>query len=119
VNIPLSKWIRRDRFQRGFATAVTVIALLSCVGHATGVSAEVEANERVAWLKAHAAELRTIDPDDDDYSDLEPFREAVNKSRIVMLGEQSHGDGATFRAKIRLIRFLHERCGFDILAFES
>jgi erythromycin esterase len=75
--------------------------------------------ERVAWLKSHAAAIRSIDPNDADFADLEPFRRAIGDSRIVLLGEQSHGDGATFHAKTRLIRFLHEKCGFDVLAFES
>jgi erythromycin esterase len=74
---------------------------------------------RVAWLKKHAEPLRSIDPHDADFSDLQAFRRAIGSARIVMLGEQTHGDGATFQAKTRLIRFLHEKCGFDVLAFES
>jgi len=74
---------------------------------------------RIAWLEAHAAPLRSLDPDDSDFADLEPFAKAVGNARIVMLGEQSHGAGATFLAKTRLIRFLHERMDFDVLAFES
>lgn len=30
-----------------------------------------------AWLRANASLLRTIDPDDDDFSDLEPLREII------------------------------------------
>jgi erythromycin esterase len=106
----------------GSAAWVSLVALgvLCGLAPAWGQPAPAAADDaRVAWLQRHATTLRTLDPNDDDFADLEPFRRAVGSSRIVMLGEQTHGDGATFHAKTRLIRFLHERCGFDVLAFES
>lgn len=63
--------------------------------------------------------VRSIDPNDTDYSDLAGLRTAVGDARIVLLGEQTHGEATTFQAKIRLVKFLHEKMGFDVLAFES
>ena len=79
----------------------------------------VESDPRVAWLAKNAAPIRSLDPSDGDFRDLEPLRAALKGTRVVMLGEQSHGDGTTFLAKTRLIRFLHEQMGFNVLAFES
>ncbi len=73
----------------------------------------------VVWLSEHAGAIRTIDPSDDDFSDLECIAEAIGDARIVWLGEPSHGDGAAFRAKDRLVRFLHRRHGFSTLLWES
>ena len=56
---------------------------------------------------------------DSNYTDLKPFADAIGNSKIVLLGEQDHGDAPTFLAKTRLIKFLHEKMGFDVLAFES
>src|SRR5262245_42055627 len=81
--------------------------------------AQPDRDTRIAWLKQHAIPLRSIDPTDEDFTDLEPLRAAIGDARIVQLGEQSHGDGATFHAKARLIKFLHQKMGFDVLAFES
>jgi erythromycin esterase len=74
---------------------------------------------KVAWLKANQVPLRTIDPADTDYKDLEPIKKIIGDSRVVMLGEQTHGDGAAFDAKTRFIRFLHEKMDFNVLAWES
>ena len=90
-------------------------ALLIAIVCAVTMSAE----PRVAWLSGHAVRIRSIEPADDDFRDLEPLRATLANKRIVLLGEQNHADGSTFLAKTRLIRFLHERLGFDVLVFES
>src|SRR5438874_4489152 len=95
--------------------AVAVFAISSRADEPT----QPDRDARVAWLKQHAIPLRSIDPTDEDFSDLEPLRAAIGDARVVQLGEQSHGDGATFHAKARLIKFLHQKMGFDVLAFES
>jgi erythromycin esterase len=77
------------------------------------------ADPRVEWIRANVITVRTIDPVDEDFTDLEPLVTVIGDARVVMLGEQTHGDGACFKAKSRLVKFLHQRMGFDVLAFES
>ena len=78
-----------------------------------GVEAEV------LWLREFAVQLNSIDPENANYADLEPFRADLEGVRVVLLGEIMHGDGSSFTAKTRLIRWLHQHLGFDALAFES
>ncbi|HEX5720591.1 MAG TPA: hydrolase, partial [Thermoanaerobaculia bacterium] len=75
--------------------------------------------EQVRWLAGHTVAVRSVDPADEDFSDLMPLVQVLGKARVVQLGEATHGDGATFLAKGRLIRFLHQVMGFDVLAWES
>lgn len=63
--------------------------------------------------------IRTIDPTDTSFSDLDFLVPILESKRIVLLGEQEHGDGAAFLAKIRLIKFLNKKLGFKIVAFET
>ena len=57
---------------------------------------------RVAFLREQATTVRSIDPADDDFSDLEPLRGWIGDARIVGLGEQTHGDGAAFHVTVEL-----------------
>ncbi|MEA2559209.1 MAG: erythromycin esterase [Acidobacteriota bacterium] len=75
--------------------------------------------EQVRWLTGHTVAVRSIDPADEDFSDLMPLVQVIGKARVVQLGEATHGDGSTFLAKARLIRFLHKVMGFDTLAWEA
>lgn len=63
--------------------------------------------------------VRSIDAADEDFTDLNPLIEVIGTARVVQLGEPSHGAGSSFAAKVRLIKFLHQRMGFDVVAWES
>lgn len=77
-------------------------------------------DHRIGWLKNNTVKFKSVNPSDEDFSDLQPLKKLIGDSvSVVMLGEQSHGDGTTFLAKTRLIKFFHQEMGFDILAFES
>lgn len=82
---------------------------------------DLQGDPRTAWLRDQAIPVRSIDPADEDYSDLEFLQEDLRGVRVVLLGEGApgHGGGSERSAKIRLVKFLHERMGFDVLAFES
>lgn len=72
-----------------------------------------------SYVATHTVPVATVDATSDEYADLAPVGQAIGEARVVMLGEQDHGDGPTFQAKTRLVKYLHERKGFTVLAFES
>jgi erythromycin esterase len=74
---------------------------------------------RVTWLQENALPIRSLDPGDDDFSDLRAFGEIIAGVDVVMLGEASHHDAPTYHAKTRLIKFLHQEMGFDVIVFEN
>ena len=43
----------------------------------------------------------------------------LENAKIVLLGEQTHYDGAVFDKKVEIIKNLHENFGFNIIIFES
>jgi erythromycin esterase len=101
-------------------TFVLALAVLSTV-NSTGARAEscVRGDDVQRWIAETATTVRSIDAADEDFADLEPLIEAIGSARVVQLGEPSHGAGSSFAAKVRLSKFLHQRMGFDVLAWES
>jgi erythromycin esterase len=52
-------------------------------------------------------------------SGVQELANAIGDARVVMLGEQWHGDGGAIRVRSEIVRLLHERMGFDVLALEA
>ena len=89
----------------------TAVGLLLCV--------PAFAQNIQSYVRTNTVRVATLDATADDYADLAPIGQAIGEARVVMLGEQDHGDGPAFQAKTRLVKYLHERKGFTVLAFES
>jgi erythromycin esterase-like protein len=83
------------------------------------VSAAIAQSGIKEYVQQNTHQILTDNLDTLYDADLEKFGEAISNKRIVMLGEQNHGDAATFLMKGRLIKYLHEKKGFNVLAFES
>jgi erythromycin esterase len=113
---------------RRFAAAALLLLLPACGGSPSDAGPvppdppappQEQTSAAALWLQANAHPIRSLDVADRDFADLQPLKAAIGNSRVVLLGEQSHGDGTTFLAKARLIAFLHQEMGFDVLAWES
>lgn len=118
-------------------------AFLTSIGAigSTGAAAPVEdAAAAARWIVEHGIPIRPDDgggtgaaadhnaedsPEDssednpEDNRDLDALSRSLEGVQMVLLGEPSYGDGAAFLAKSRLIRYLHQHHGFDVLAWQS
>ncbi len=124
------------------------LASLMTVSGVVNVSAAVPVNEQIIkndsavkqartsnetlldwkkWVNDHAYSLSSIQPETFDgqkipankFDDLEMLKPLLHDKRIVFLGESSHGVAQFNLAKTRLIQFLHQDMGYNVLAFES
>lgn len=69
------------------------------------------------WINANNVPIRSLEAD--NFSDLEALIPYLRDKRIVQLGESGHGVAEFNKVKVRLIKFLHEVMGFNVIAFES
>lgn len=70
------------------------------------------------WLAAGAQPLASADPDADS-ADLEPLRALVGDARIVALGEAVYGSSDAVALNHRIVAFLVQEMGFNVVALES
>jgi erythromycin esterase len=63
--------------------------------------------------------MKVFDEKTQTLSDLSYIGNAIGDSRVVVLGEQDHGDASSMRAKSKLVQYLIEKKGFSVLLWED
>jgi len=69
------------------------------------------------YVKDHHHVVASVDSD--NFDDLQFLKDLIGDKRIVQLGESGHGVAEFDSVKVRLIKFLHQQMGFDVISFES
>src|SRR5205085_8677731 len=70
------------------------------------------------WLAAHAVPLATTEAVG-GVDDLAPLATIAGDASIVGMGDVTHGTHELYTSKLRVLQFLVERMGFDVLAMEG
>ncbi|WP_436831797.1 erythromycin esterase family protein [Parapedobacter sp. DT-150] len=72
-----------------------------------------------AEIERYGTIVKSISITDTDYHDLQMLDSILVSNRVLMLGENVHHDGQTFKAKSRLIKYLHEHMGYHVVLYEA
>ncbi|PEN47982.1 erythromycin esterase, partial [Bacillus toyonensis] len=95
----------------------TLLACTTFTSVALAAEKPVDQPKWEEWLNGHAKRLN--ESTSQTTEDLSFLKEAVQDKRIVVLGESTHGAKEMNLSKIRMIKYLHEEMGYDVIAFES
>lgn len=71
------------------------------------------------WLRENLVRLRTIEPADARYAELEPLHDLVGDARVVAIGESTHRVHEFYQLRHLVTRFLVDELGFTGFAMES
>lgn len=63
--------------------------------------------------------IHSVNIEHPSVDDLTVIGESIGDASLVLLGEQDHGDATSMQFKARMIKYLHEEKGFNVLLFES
>jgi len=70
-----------------------------------------------AWVQANHQPIRSLTSE--HYDDLQFLKPVLAGRYLVQMGEPAHGVAEINTMRVRLIKFLHEEMGYDVIAFES
>ncbi|MBF0575459.1 erythromycin esterase family protein [Dysgonomonas sp. GY617] len=102
---------------RNLIIIITVVCLIILIN--IFIYKEGQVNPQIEGLETIIYPINSIDMLDTNNSDLAFLSSILKNNRIIFLGEQLHSDASAFRAKGRLIKYLHENLNYDIVLYEA
>lgn len=70
-------------------------------------------------LRKYTYPIRSCDPGKGGSDDLRVLNALIGDSKVVALGENTHGASKIYRMKHRIIEYMAENMGFDIFSIEA
>ncbi|MEC1622291.1 erythromycin esterase family protein [Bacillus mojavensis] len=98
---------------------MTLPLLIVCLAFSSFAAPARAASEEKHWDRWIERNAHPLDSSDASNKDLRFLKKVLKGKRIVQLGETTHGSGEMNATKVRMIKYLHEELGYDVLAFES
>ncbi|MDM1546922.1 erythromycin esterase family protein [Empedobacter falsenii] len=103
-------------------TLFTILTLLSAVLLNVFVFKKTlndDTEKIIAETNQYKHPINSIEMSEKNTQDLEFLKTVLKDNRIVFLGESVHQDGQTFKAKARLIKYLHENLDYNVVLYEA
>jgi erythromycin esterase len=102
---------------------IVIVTVFSILGTSSCIRSKRQNNyvanrKELTWLENNCIQIKTVEPGN-GFDDLQPLRRIIGSSRIVGLGEFSHGSSEVFQMKHRLVEFLVSEMGFNIFSMET
>lgn len=113
----MSEARKAGRNKPGLGLGLALLCLPALLGAQT--AAPRVRSEWADSIRALYHPLTTLEADAPDDSDLAFLGASLAGRRLVALGESAHGVSEFSTVKTRLIKYLHESLGYDVIAFES
>ncbi|PEI95681.1 erythromycin esterase [Bacillus pseudomycoides] len=104
-----------SKWKKGLVTTLFALTTFSTVASAEELPADQQKWKK--WVSEHAVKLQ--EPTASSNEDLSFLKQTLQDKRIVLLGESTHGSTEMNQSKVRMIKYLHEEMGYDVIAFES
>ena len=100
----------------GALLLIVLVCQASCAPRQRGEKGAARAARE--WLAANAIRLDTVESGH-GFVDMQPLKQVFGTSRIVALGEATHGSREFFQLKHRMLEFLVTEMGFNLFGIEA
>ena len=95
-----------------------IILILMAIIFSNFILAQPEDKAATGWLNKNVIPLKYVKAEN-GFDDLKPLSDLIGDTRIVALGECTHGSSEIFSMKHRMLEYLVKEKGFTIFSIEA